>query len=124
MRSLFAQLLTALVAAIIGGAVSVFALTGEWFWSSFSEKFWYQLSSNVIGRMDFLVSASPALEQHVDWKCPPDMQLVSASCTGANPTPQVAVGPTYHPDRSFSCDRYGPVTMAVQGTAICFRIRK
>lgn len=114
----------AIVAAIIGGAVTVLTLTSSWFWSSLSDKFWYELSSNVIGRMEFQISASPATKQHVDWRCPEGTQLVSASCTATDPDLQVAIGPTYHADRSFSCDRYGPTVNAVQGTAICFKVRR
>jgi hypothetical protein len=123
-RAFFAQLITAVIAAIIGAVIAISTLTGQWFWTSFSEKFWYDLSSNVIGHMDFAVSASPAKDQHVEWKCPEGTQLVSASCTETRPNPDVAVGPTYNPDRSFSCDRSGAPGAAVQATAICFKVRK
>src|SRR5438067_764746 len=106
MRAFGAQLLTAAIAAIVGGIVALFAFTGGWFWSSLSDRLWYQLASNVVERLQFEVSASPAVKNHVDWRCPADTQLVSATCTGANPDAQVAVGPRYQPDRSFSCDRY------------------
>jgi len=60
---------------------------------------------------------------HVDFRCPNDTELISAVCNAKNPYPQVAVGPRYNADRSFSCDKYTSQDMMVQATAICIRKR-
>src|SRR4051812_38857554 len=99
MGSFSAQLVTAVVAAIIGGVVSILSLTGGWFYSSMTDRLGYQIAENVASRLQFEVSLSSPARNHVDWRCPEGSELVSAVCNGSNPDAQVAVGPRYKPDR-------------------------
>jgi hypothetical protein len=121
------QLMSQVVAAIIGGIVALLLAGATWAWTGLWDKFKYQSAALIAEQFEFKVHKSDLKMQDLGqegYRCP-EGQLVSASCIGDNGSPQVAVGPVYSGDgKSFQCMRYGNVPMKVQGIAICATLKK
>jgi hypothetical protein len=112
-----------LLAAVIGGIVSIILFAIAWVWGGIYERLRVKIADWVVSQISFTVEKSDLTQQEVTFACQPGEQLVSASCVGDNGGPQTAVGPVFRPDRSFSCYRFGNIPMKVQATAICYKIK-
>jgi hypothetical protein len=76
---------------------------------------------------DFKVVNSQSQPQHIEFNCQSlglgrEYVMVSAACTGGAGG-SVAVGPTFLADGKAQCKKYGNNPMAVEGSAICIRVK-
>ena len=127
MRTFISHVLTALIAAIAGGIITVILFTSGWLGAAFLDRLKLEIADTLGNRMEFLVEQSPWTPEQISVACPEGTTLVSGSCSGKDNDnhAQTTIGPIYGDNaKSFHCERSGQAVMTVQATAICFRVKK
>jgi hypothetical protein len=113
-----------IVTTIVAGILSFLLLVATWAWSGISDSVVRRAAQLVIDRLEFDVTKSDKTPQEVKgFGCKDKARLIAASCIGYNPSPQAAVGPKFNDNGTFDCYRYGNVSMEVQATAVCMRVK-
>jgi hypothetical protein len=126
MRTFISHLLTALIAAIAGGIITVILFTSGWLGAAFIDSLKLKIADTVASRIEFLIEQSPWTPEKSSVACPEGTTLVSSSCVGKDNDNhyQATIGPIYGDNiKSFRCERSGQIVMTVQATAICYRVK-
>ena len=127
MRSFISHLLTALIAAIAGGIITVILFTSGWLGATFLDSLKLEVANTLGSRIEFLIEQSPWTPEQISVACPEGTTLVSGSCSGRDSDnhDQAVIGPVYGDNaKNFRCEHSGQTAMALQATAVCFRVRK
>jgi hypothetical protein len=127
MRTFISHLLTALIAAIAGGIITVVLFTSGWLGAAFIDNLKLKIADTLGNRIEFLIEQSPWTSEQISVACPEGTTLVSGSCLGKDNDnhDQATIGPIYGDNtKSFRCERPGQAVMTVQATAVCFRVKK
>ena len=97
MRTFISHVLTALIAAIAGGIITVILFTSGWLGAAFLDRLKLEIADTLGSRMEFLTEQSPWTPEQISVAYPEGTTLVSGSCSGKDNDnhAQVTIGPIY-----------------------------